>query len=178
VPESAADSGLAAYAGELLDSSLSWKDIEWLRSITRLPVLVKGLARGDDARRAIDHGAAGIIVSNHGGRQLDTARPTIRALPEVVEAVSGRLEVFVDGGIRRGTDVLKALATGARAVLIGRPVLWGLAVNGEAGVARVLALLRAEFDLAMALCGCPTLSEITADLLDPVPLGSTPWPGS
>jgi len=165
VPEVGGHSGLAAYVAQLLDDNLTWRDLEWLRSITKLPVLVKGVSRSDDAKHAIESGAAGIIVSNHGGRQLDTARPTIRALPEVVEAVAGRVEVLVDGGIRRGTDVLKALALGARAVQVGRPVLWGLAVDGEAGVRHVLELLRTEFDLALALCGCRNVAEITCDLI-------------
>jgi 4-hydroxymandelate oxidase len=165
MPEVRDQSGLAAYVARLLDDNLTWRDVEWLRSITRLPVLVKGIARGDDAHRALDSGASGIVVSNHGGRQLDTARPTIRALPEVVEAVAGRAEVLVDGGVRRGTDVLKALALGARAVQVGRPILWGLAVDGECGVRNVLDILRGEFDLAMALCGCRNRDEITRDLI-------------
>jgi 4-hydroxymandelate oxidase len=158
-------SSLAAHVDHLLDNNLTWRDFEWLRSLTRLPVLVKGVARGDDARHAVECGAAGVIVSNHGGRQLDTARPTIRALPEVVEAVDGRADVLIDGGIRRGTDVLKALALGARAVQVGRPILWGLAVDGEAGVRYVLELLRDELDLAMALCGCRTVAGIGRDLI-------------
>ena len=158
-------SGLATYFVRLLDENLTWRDVEWLRSITKLPVLIKGICRGDDAKHAIASGAGGIIVSNHGGRQLDTSRPTIRALPEVVEAVDGQVDVLIDGGIRRGTDVVKALALGASAVQIGRPVLWGLAVDGEAGVRHVLELLRAEFDLAMALCGCRDIAGITHDLI-------------
>ena len=165
LPPAAADSGLAAYAVSLFDPALSWKDVGWLRSITRLPVIVKGIVRGDDAARAVEQGAAGVVVSNHGGRQLDTARATIDVLPEVVEAVAGRAEVLLDGGVRRGTDVLKAIALGARAVLIGRPVLWGLAAGGEAGVGRVLSLFREEIDLAMALCGCPDVASITRDLV-------------
>src|SRR5262249_25726389 len=127
VPDVAGHSGLAAYFARLQDDNLTWRDVEWLRSSTKLPVLVKGGARGEGPQHAIEAGPAGIVGSNHGGRQLDTARPTIRALPEVGEAVAGRVEVLVDGGIRRGTDVLKALALGARAVQVGRPVLWGLA---------------------------------------------------
>jgi 4-hydroxymandelate oxidase len=160
-----ADSGLAAYFAALLDPSIEWKDLDWLRSITTLPLLVKGIVRGDDAARAADAGVAGIVVSNHGGRQLDTAPATIDVLPEVVDAVGERVEVLVDGGIRRGTDVVKALALGARAVLLGRPILWGLAVGGEAGVSRVLELLRAELDGTLALCGCSSISDISADLV-------------
>jgi 4-hydroxymandelate oxidase len=133
--------------------------------VSGLPVVVKGIVRGDDARKAVEHGAQGIVVSNHGGRQLDTSIPAIEALPEVVDAVGGRAEVYVDGGIRRGTDILKALALGARAVLIGRPVLWGLAVGGETGVQSVLELLREELDLAMALAGACNVGEITRDLV-------------
>jgi 4-hydroxymandelate oxidase len=165
VPHVAGASGIAEYFAGLLDDDLTWRDVEWLRSLTSLPVLVKGIDRGDDAKNAVDAGAAAIICSNHGGRQLDTARPSIWALPEVIEAVDGSVEVLVDGGIRRGTDVLKALAFGARAVLLGRPILWGLAVDGEAGVRRVLELLHAEFDQTMGLCGCRNTGEITRDLI-------------
>ncbi|HVV84088.1 MAG TPA: alpha-hydroxy acid oxidase [Kofleriaceae bacterium] len=168
VPPSANDSGLAAWVSSHLDPALSWKDVAWLRGVTKLPILLKGVVRADDARRAVDHGVAGIVVSNHGGRQLDASPPTLDALPGVVEAVAGRAEVLVDGGVRRGSDVIKAIALGARAVLIGRPVLWGLAVDGAAGVAAVLAHLRAELDLAMALCGCASVADMTRDLLEPV----------
>ncbi len=161
----AAGSGLAAYFASLLDQSLSWSDIDWLRSLTRLPVLLKGIVRGDDAHRAVECGIPGVIVSNHGGRQLDTAPATVEVLPEIVEAVAGRAEVLIDGGIRRGTDVLKALALGAKATLVGRPVLWGLAVAGDGGVRQVLEILRAELDCAMALCGCASVAEISRDLL-------------
>jgi 4-hydroxymandelate oxidase len=157
-------SGLARWVSEALDPAVTWKDVEWLRGITRLPILLKGGVRGDDAARAVDHGAAGLVVSNHGGRQLDGSPATADVLAEVVDAARG-LEVLVDGGVRRGTDVLKALALGAKAVLIGRPVLWGLAIDGEAGVARVLEMLRAELDEAMALAGCPTVAEATRDLV-------------
>ena len=160
-------SGLAAHAAHVLDPALGWRDVAWLRSITRLPVIVKGIVRGDDAALAVAEGIAGIIVSNHGGRQLDTAIPSIDALPEVVEAVGDLAEVYVDGGIRRGTDVIKALALGARAVLLGRPVLWGLAVDGERGVHRVLELIRNELELAMALCGARTIDEVRRDLIVP-----------
>lgn len=144
---------------------LTWKSIEWLRSITSLPILLKGILTEEDARLALEHGVEGIVVTNHGGRQLDTAIPSIEALLEIVEAVGGGCEVYLDGGIRRGTDILKALALGARAVLIGRPILWGLAVNGADGVYSVLELLRKELELAMALSGRPTLASIDRSLL-------------
>jgi isopentenyl diphosphate isomerase/L-lactate dehydrogenase-like FMN-dependent dehydrogenase len=137
-------------------------------SASELPILAKDILRADDALRAVNHGASGITVSNHGARQLDTAPATISVLPEIVDAVSGAVEVYVDGGIRRGTDVLKAMAYGARAVLVGRPILWGLAVGGEAGVKYVLEMLRQEFDLAMALSDCPRLTAITRDLVRPL----------
>jgi len=164
-PQGEADSGLAAYVTSLFDTSLNWLDLSWLCAQTRLPVLVKGIVHPDDARMAVEHGVAGVIVSNHGGRQLDTAPATIDALPGVVAALDGRVEVILDGGIRRGTDVLKALALGARAVAVGRPVLWGLAVGGAGGVKRVLDLLRDELDLAMALSGCASVEAITDDLV-------------
>jgi 4-hydroxymandelate oxidase len=160
-------SGPALYTRYLFDPDLTWRDIEWLRSITKLPLLVKGILRGDDADRAMSHGASGIVVSNHGGRQLDTVVPTIRALPEVVDAVGGRGVVLIDGGIRRGIDIVKALALGANAVQVGRPIIWGLAVGGEAGAMRVLNLLREELDNSLALCGCPTVGHVTRDLVAP-----------
>ncbi len=168
VPPAAADSGLAAYFATLLDPALTWGDVAWLRSITHLPVLVKGIVRPDDALRAADAGAAGIVVSNHGGRQLDTSPATIDVLPEIADALSSHglpVELLMDGGVRRGTDVLKALALGARAVLVGRPILWGLGADGEAGAAQVLRMLHDEFDLAMALAGAPTVADITRDLV-------------
>jgi len=158
-------SGLAAYVSQMLDPSLSWKDLAWLRGQTKLPILLKGIVRADDAKLAVEHGADGIIVSNHGGRQLDTAPATIEALPCVIDAVGGKIPVLIDGGVRRGTDVVKALALGARAVLIGRPILWGLAAGGEEGAFRVLEMLKAEFDLAMALCGARSVREIDRSLL-------------
>jgi 4-hydroxymandelate oxidase len=158
-------SGLGAYINAQFDPSVTWADIEWFRSQTRLPVIVKGVLRGDDAAEALMCGAHAVVVSNHGGRQLDTAIAPIDALPEIVDAVAGRAEVYVDGGVRRGTDVVKALARGARAVLIGRPVLWGLAAGGEAGALQVLDIMRDEFDIAMALCGARTVSEIDKSLL-------------
>lgn len=167
LPTAAGESGLAAYVAELLDPSLSWDAIGWLRSLTRLPIVIKGIVRADDAARAIAAGAAAIVVSNHGGRQLDASPATIDVLARVVDAVAGRGEVLLDGGVRRGADVVKALALGARAVLVGRPILWGLAVGGRAGAAAALAMLRRELDLAMALCGCPDVASITRDLVAP-----------
>ena len=164
-PDGAEGSGLTAYVNSLIDPSIGWADLEWLVSVTSLPVIVKGVARGDDAARCVDHGAAAVVVSNHGGRQLDTSPATIDALPEVAEAIEGRIEVLMDGGVRRGTDVIKALARGARAVLLGRPILWGLSVDGGEGVSGVLEIIRDEIDTAMALCGASSVAEITADLL-------------
>jgi isopentenyl diphosphate isomerase/L-lactate dehydrogenase-like FMN-dependent dehydrogenase len=156
---------LARYVASRHDAGLTWDDVGWLRSITRLPVVLKGIVRADDAARACDVGAAGVIVSNHGARQLDRAPATIDALPGVVEAVGGRCEVMLDGGVRWGTDVLVALALGARAVLVGRPVLWGLAVGGDRGVVRVLELLRDELSRAMALAGCADVNAVDRDLV-------------
>jgi len=165
IPQIEGESGLFQYVSKQFDASLTWKDIEWLRSLTSLPIIVKGILRGDDARHAIDYGASAIIVSNHGGRQLDSAIATIDALSEVIEAVENRVEVLMDGGIRRGTDILKALALGAKAVLLGRPILWGLAVNGEAGARHVLELLKDELDIAIALSGCAKLADIDRSLV-------------
>jgi isopentenyl diphosphate isomerase/L-lactate dehydrogenase-like FMN-dependent dehydrogenase len=151
---------LRSHALGHLDASLTWRDVEWLRSVTRLPVVLKGILDPEDARRAVAAGAAAVIVSNHGGRQLDGAEATVRALPAVVDAVAGATPVLMDGGIRRGTDVLKALALGASAVLIGRPYLWGLAVSGDEGVAHVLELLKSELEAALALAGCPSISSV------------------
>ena len=164
LPESN-ESNLSGYVQEHLDPSLSWKDVEWLRSITNLPVLIKGIACKEDALIAVEHGAAGIVVSNHGGRQLDTCRATIDVLPEVVDAVQGKTEILLDGGIRRGTDILKAVALGAKAVLIGRPVIWGLTADGENGVKSVLGIFRKEFHLAMALCGCDSVDKIKREFI-------------
>jgi 4-hydroxymandelate oxidase len=149
----------------VLDPSLTWKDIEWIRSYAKIPVLLKGVLNPEDADRAVKSGASGIIVSNHGGRNLDTVPATAEALPLVVEKVSGRVPVLVDGGIRRGTDVLKALALGANAVLIGRPYLYALSVAGDAGVAKVLEILHSEFQMAMALIGRPNIKSIDRSVL-------------
>jgi 4-hydroxymandelate oxidase len=158
-------SGMGQAFTWMLDASVTWKDLEWLCSLTKLPVLVKGVCRSDDAVKCMDHGAAGIVVSNHGARQMDGAPATIEALPPIADAVDGRVPILIDGGIRRGVDVLKALALGASAVQIGRPILWGLAANGQAGVEQVFKMLQQEFDLAMALAGCPDLKSITRDLI-------------
>lgn len=158
-------SGLSQYSTDLLDPSLSWKDLKWLKSITNLPIVLKGILTAEDAILAVEHGIDGILVSNHGARQLDGDPATIDVLREVVEAVKGKCEVYLDGGVRTGTDVLKALALGARCVFIGRPVLWGLTHSGEDGVRKVLEILRKEFDLAMALAGCRNVSEITPALV-------------
>jgi 4-hydroxymandelate oxidase len=147
----------------LVSPSVSWHDIEKLASLSGLPVLVKGVLTGEDAALACEHGASGIVVSNHGGRQLDGVSATIDALEEVVLAVDGRLDVLMDGGIRRGTDVVKALALGARAVLAGRAPLWGLAVDGEAGARRVLELLQAEILAALQLVGCTSPADVTRE---------------
>ena len=163
------ESGLAAYFATLLDPALTWEAVSWLRGVTKLPVIVKGIVRPDDAARAIAAGAAGVVVSNHGGRQLDASPATIDVLARVVDAVAGRGEVLLDGGIRRGADVVKAIALGARAVLVGRPILWGLAAGGRDGVGAALGMLRRELDLAMALCGCADVAAITRDLVQPAP---------
>jgi isopentenyl diphosphate isomerase/L-lactate dehydrogenase-like FMN-dependent dehydrogenase len=153
----------------LVDPSITWRDLERISSLSDLPLLVKGVLTEEDGRLAVEHGAAGVVVSNHGGRQLDGVPATLDALPEVVEAVDGRAEVLLDGGVRRGGDVLKALALGARAAMVGRPVLWGLAAGGEEGARRVLELLRDEIELALALCGCASPEAVTRDHLRPAP---------
>jgi isopentenyl diphosphate isomerase/L-lactate dehydrogenase-like FMN-dependent dehydrogenase len=164
VPEEIVVPSMAALGGwagatplELLgaiDPSLAWDDLEELRALSPLPLVLKGIQTAEDAALAVEHGVDAIVVSNHGGRQLDAVAPTAELLPEVADAVADRIEVYVDGGIRRGSDAVKALALGARAVLVGRPPLWGLACGGEQGARRVLELLRDEVELALALCGC------------------------
>jgi 4-hydroxymandelate oxidase len=151
--------GQSALFDDLLTHAPTWDDVAWLRQQTRLPVLLKGISHPDDARQAVRCGAAGLIVSNHGGRTLDTVPATAQLLPAIVQAVGGDLPVLVDGGLRRGTDVLKAIALGASAVLVGRPVLHGLTNAGATGVAHVIRLLRDELEMAMALTGCRTLAE-------------------
>jgi 4-hydroxymandelate oxidase len=161
-------SKLAGLDKSVFEPAMTWNDLDWLASLSPLPVVPKGILHPDDAVCAVDHGAQAVIVSNHGGRQLDSAVATLDALPAVVEAVAGRAEVLVDGGVRRGTDVLKALALGARAVLIGRPILWGLAVDGADGVGHVLELLRAELALDLMLCGLASPGDVDRTLLVPV----------
>ena len=158
---------------ELINRSATWSELTWLAANTSLPLLVKGIMTAEDAALCADHGVKGLVVSNHGARQLDTTFASIEVLPEVVDAVDGQVEVYLDGGIRRGTDVLKALALGARAVLIGRPLFWGLAVDGEAGLRTVLGMLRDELEMAMGMCGRPTIESIDKSLLGTVsPLAS------
>lgn len=150
----------------VLDPGLTWRDVDWLVERTSVPVLLKGVLRPEDVQRALDSGAAGLIVSNHGARQVDTVLPTAAALPRVAAAASGRLPVLVDGGIRRGTDVLKALCLGADAVLLGRPYLWALGAFGGAGVARAVDIVRTELEIAMCQVGARSLAELTPDLID------------
>ncbi|KAL9224206.1 hypothetical protein vseg_000268 [Gypsophila vaccaria] len=154
-------SGLEAFANSTLDPTLSWKDIDWLRAITKLPILIKGILTHEDATKAVEVGVDGIVVSNHGARQLDYTPATISALEEVVQAVGGKIPVLFDGGVRRGTDIFKALALGAQAVLVGRPIVFALAANGENGVKSVLGMLQNELELTMALAGCPSIKDIT-----------------
>jgi isopentenyl diphosphate isomerase/L-lactate dehydrogenase-like FMN-dependent dehydrogenase len=149
------------------DPSISWDDLAWIREQAPLPLLVKGVLTGEDARIAVETGADGIVVSNHGGRQLDGVLAGVAALPEVVEAVAGAIPVLVDGGVRRGIDVLRALALGASAVMVGRPACWGLAAAGEEGVVDVLRILRDELENAMTLAGVRSVGEVTRDLLAP-----------
>ena len=168
LPESKGGALLGGKSGlysPILDPTLTWKDVEWLLSFCKVPVLVKGVLNEDDAELAIDAGVSGVVVSNHGARNLDTLPASVDALPAVVDRVAGRVPILVDGGIRRGTDVLKALALGATAVLIGRPYIWGLAAQGENGVANVVAILRREFEMAMALAGKPTIASIDRSVI-------------
>lgn len=155
-----ARAGETLFGSGLLDTAATWRDLAWLRAQTSLPVLVKGILSADDAREAVAHGVVGIVVSNHGGRTLDTLPATIDALPAIADAVAGRVPLVLDGGVRRGTDVLKALARGATAVAIGRPYVYALAAAGAQGVAHVLHILRTELEMAMALTGCRTLADV------------------
>ncbi|BAZ32361.1 FMN-dependent alpha-hydroxy acid dehydrogenase [Cylindrospermum sp. NIES-4074] len=165
IPHEKGESGLFTYVAQQLNSAVTWRDLEWLQSLSPLPLVLKGILRGDDAVRAVEYGAKAIVVSNHGGRQLDGAIASLDALPEIIAAVDARAEVLLDGGIRRGTDILKALALGAKAVLIGRPALWGLAVAGQAGVSHLISLLHNELNVAMALSGCAQLQDIDSSLV-------------
>lgn len=153
------------YQAAHFDPRLTWEDVAWIRSLTSLPLVIKGILTPEDAHLAVEYGAAGIVVSNHGGRQLDGVPASIEVLPEIMAAVGNRVEVLLDGGIRRGTDILKALALGAKAVLLGRPFLWGLAVNGEHGVRQVLEILQTELDTALALVGLCSLQEVDSNIL-------------
>lgn len=164
-PSVRGESDLARRIAQRHEAALTWRDLEWLRSLSNLPLVIKGIVRPDDALRAVQHGADGIVVSNHGGRQLDGSPATIEALPAIADAVQNRCELFLDGGVRWGSDVLKALGLGARAVLVGRPVLWGLAAAGQAGVVRVLSMLRDDLSDALALAGCPRVRELPRDLV-------------
>jgi isopentenyl diphosphate isomerase/L-lactate dehydrogenase-like FMN-dependent dehydrogenase len=157
---------LVDVASALADAAVSWDDLRWVRKVWPGPIIVKGLLTGDDARRAVDEGVAAVIVSNHGGRQLDSVYPTIRALPEVVAAVNGRTGVLMDGGIRRGGDIVKAICLGARAVLIGRAYAYGMAVAGYPGVVRALEILRADVDRTLRLLGCPSIAALDASYVD------------
>ena len=161
--------GFMAVVSREFDPSITFDDVAWLAEISGLPVLAKGVARGDDAAHCIDAGAAGVIVSNHGGRQLDDAPATATVLPEIVDAINGRGEVFVDGGVRTPGDVVKALSLGAQAVLLGRPILWALATGGEEGVVGMLTWFAHELRRTMALCGAPSIERIDRSLARPAP---------
>jgi len=150
----------ADVAAALEQSTVAWSDLKWIREVWQGPIVIKGVLTGDDARRAVDEGAEALVVSNHGGRQLDGVSPTLRALPEVVAATGGRAEVLLDGGIRRGSDIVKALSLGARAVLCGRAYAYGLGAGGEAGVARAIQILRTDLIRTLKLLGCARVSDL------------------
>ncbi|KAL6448737.1 hypothetical protein ACFW04_000510 [Cataglyphis niger] len=158
-------SGLNEYVTALFDASLSWDDVKWLKRTTILPIILKGILTAEDARLAVENGVDGIIVSNHGARQIDSVPATIETLPEISRAVGDQIEVYMDGGVTQGVDVLKALALGAKMVFFGRPMLWGLTYDGEKGASEILELMRREIDLAFALTGCATLKDITRDMV-------------
>jgi lactate 2-monooxygenase len=164
-PEEDMQAAIGQWAWQFANPSVTWEDLEWLREITELPIVLKGILHPDDAKLAVEHGVQGVLVSNHGGRQVDGAIGALDALPEVVAAVDGQSEVLFDSGIRSGADALKALALGARAVLLGRPYMWGLALGGAEGVAEVLRSFLADLDLAMALSGYANIDEVDADAL-------------
>ncbi|XP_043525277.1 peroxisomal (S)-2-hydroxy-acid oxidase GLO5 [Frieseomelitta varia] len=158
-------SGLNEYVTNLFDASLTWNDIKWLKSITKLPLILKGILTPQDALLAIEYGASAIVVSNHGARQIDTIPASIEALSEITKAVDGRIEVYMDGGVRQGIDVFKALALGAKMVFVGRPMLWGLTCDGKNGARAVLEVFRKEIDVAFALSGCATVNDVTRDMV-------------
>jgi L-lactate dehydrogenase (cytochrome) len=158
--------GYAAVAAALEQSVVSWADLKWIRELWKGPIVLKGILTAEDAERAVDEGAAGVVVSNHGGRQLDGVFPTLRALPEVAAAVRGRIEVLMDGGIRRGSDIVKALLLGARAVLLGRAYVYGLAAAGEAGVSRAIEILAADLNRTLRLLGCASLAELQPSMIE------------
>ncbi|CAH2229900.1 hydroxyacid oxidase 1-like [Pararge aegeria] len=159
-------SGLSKYMTNTFDKSITWDDIKWLKSVTKLPIVAKGILRGDDAVKAVEAGCSGILVSNHGARQLDGVPSTIEALPEIVEAVKNYdVEVYLDGGVTTGTDVYKALVLGAKMVFVGRPALWGLAVGGQDGVQRMLSIFRNELEYTFQIAGTPTVADITKDMV-------------
>jgi L-lactate dehydrogenase (cytochrome) len=151
---------------QLMQNPVQWSDLKWILDVWRGPVLAKGISTGDDARRALDAGAVGVVVSNHGGRQLDSSRATLRTLPEIVSAINGRGTILMDGGIRRGSDIAKALCLGAHAVLCGRAYAWGLAAAGEAGVRRAVEILRADFERTLRLLGCRSSEELDRTLVE------------
>jgi L-lactate dehydrogenase (cytochrome) len=153
-------------AAALARAVVTWEDLRWLRKVWSGPIVVKGVLTGDDARRAIDEGANGVVVSNHGGRQLDGVAPTLRALPEIVAAVNGQAEVLMDGGVRRGSDIVKAICMGARAVLVGRAYAYGLGAAGHAGVARALEILRSDVERTVSLLGCASVAELNSSLVE------------
>ncbi|CAH1406690.1 unnamed protein product [Nezara viridula] len=165
VSEKTSGSALQKYIEDVFDLNITWDDVKWLKRITKLPVMVKGVLTAEDAKIAADIGVGGVIVSNHGGRQLDTSPASIEALPEISKAVGDRVEVYLDGGIRYGTDVFKALALGAKMVFVGRPAVWGLTYNGEEGVKKVLDILGNEFDTTLALAGCRSPADIRSDMV-------------
>jgi 4-hydroxymandelate oxidase len=167
LPAPAPGMPLSEYFATVVDGAITWTDIAWLRSCSRLPLVLKGIVAPEDARLAAEHGVDAVVVSNHGGRVLDGAIATLDALPEVVRAAADRVEVWMDGGVRHGTDVFKALALGARVVLIGRPVLWSLATGGEAGVRAFLAGVRNELEATMVACGCAATRDVTAQHVAP-----------
>jgi 4-hydroxymandelate oxidase len=165
LPNRQGHSGVAHYFENLINKNLGWRDIDWFRQQADMPIYLKGILHPEDARLAVEHGVDGIIVSNHGGRQLDSSIASIDALPAIVDQVRGQLNIIVDGGIRRGTDVLKARALGADCVGIGRPIIWGLNHSGQEGVTAIFDILQRELDLAMALSGCSQIADITSDII-------------